>query len=77
MPVPARLVGMDFVAAANVFLPDRASMKRAAFSSGSIAVKDDARGRREAGPLCEGDEADLADQNLPDISQLQPLDTAS
>ena len=27
VPVPFQLVGMDFVAAANVFLPDRTSMK--------------------------------------------------
>ncbi len=27
VPVPAQLVGMDFVAAANVFLPDRTNMK--------------------------------------------------
>ena len=26
VPVPDQLVGMDFVAAANVFLPDRTSM---------------------------------------------------
>ena len=39
VPVPVQLVGMDFVAAANVFLPDRTNMKACLSSSGSIAVK--------------------------------------
>ncbi len=37
VPVPGTLVGMDFVAAANVFLPDRTNMK-ACLLIGSIAA---------------------------------------
>jgi len=73
VPVPDQLVGMDFVAAANVFLPDRTSMKACLLIGlyrGEKMMLNPVGG--EAGPLCEGDELILLSQNLPDLSRLQP-----
>jgi len=73
VPVPAQLVGMDFVAAANVFLPDRTNMKACLLIGlyrGEKMMLNPVDG--EAGPLCEGDELILLSQNLPDLSRLQP-----
>jgi Trk K+ transport system NAD-binding subunit len=73
VPVPAQLVGMDFVAAANVFLPDRTTMKACLLIGlyrGETMMLNPVGG--EAGPLCEGDELILLSQNLPDLSRLQP-----
>ena len=77
VPVPAHLVGMDFVAAATVFLPDRTSLKACLL----IGVY---RGETmmlnpvdvEAGPLRDGDELILLSQTLPDLSRLKPPDAA-
>jgi len=77
VPVPAQLVGKDFVAAANVFLPDRTSMKACLL----IGLY---RGEKmmlnpvdaEAGPLREGDELILLSQALPNLSRLQPGNAA-
>jgi Trk K+ transport system NAD-binding subunit len=72
VPVPAQLVGMDFVAAANVFLPDRTNMKACLLIGlyrGEKMMLNPVGG--EAGPLCEGDELILLSQNLPDLSRLQ------
>ncbi len=77
VPVPAQLVGMDFVAAANVFLPDRTNMKAClliGFYRGETMTLNPVGG--EAGPLCEGDELILLSQTLPDFSRLQPPDAA-
>ena len=71
VPVPVQLVGMDFVAAANVFLPDRTSMKACLLiglyrgDAMMLNPVDD-----EAGPLREGDELILLSQTLPDLSRL-------
>jgi voltage-gated potassium channel len=73
VPVPDQLVGMDFVAAANVFLPDRTSMKACLLIGlyrGEKMMLNPVGG--EAGALCEGDELILLSQNLPDLSRLQP-----
>ena len=77
VPVPAQLVGMDFVAAANVFLPDRTNLKACLL----IGLY---RGEKmmlnpvgsEAGPLREGDELILLSQTLPDFSRLHAPDAA-
>jgi hypothetical protein len=77
VPVPAQLVGKDFVAAANVFLPDRTSMKAClliGLNRGETMMLNPVGG--EAGPLREGDELILLSQTLPDLSWLQPADTA-
>jgi voltage-gated potassium channel len=75
VPVPAQLVGMDFVAAANVFLPDRTNMKACLLIGlyrGETMMLNPVGG--EAGPLREGDELILLSQTLPDLSRLQPPD---
>ena len=75
VPVPAQLVGMDFVAAANVFLPDRTSMKACLLIGlyrGETMMLNPVGG--ESGPLREGDELILLSQTLPDLSRLQPPD---
>ena len=77
VPVPAQLVGMDFVAAASVFLPDRTSMKACLLIGlyrGEAMMLNPVGG--EAGPLREGDELILLSQTLPDLSRLQPPDAA-
>ena len=76
VPVPAPLVGMDFIAAANVFLPDRTAMKACLLIGvyrGDAMMLNPVGG--EAGPLREGDELILLSQSLPDLSRLQHLDT--
>ncbi len=73
VPVPAQLVGMDFVAAASVFLPDRTNMKACLLIGlyrGEAMMLNPVGG--EAGPLREGDELILLSQTLPDLSRLQP-----
>jgi len=73
VPVPAPLVGMDFVEAANVFLPDRRNLKACLLIGlyrGQTMMLNPVGG--EAGPLCEGDELILLSQTLPDLSRLQP-----
>ena len=73
VPVPAQLVGMDFVAAANVFLPDRTNLKACLLIGlyrGETMMLNPVGG--EAGPLREGDELILLSQTLPDLSRLQP-----
>jgi len=73
VPVPAQLVGMEFVAAANVFLPDRTNMKAClliGFYRGETMMLNPVG--EEAGPLREGDELILLSQTLPDLSRLQP-----
>ena len=70
VPVPAQLVGMDFVAAANVFLPDRTNMKACLLIGlyrGETMMLNPVGG--EAGPLREGDELILLSQTLPDLSR--------
>jgi len=77
VPIPAQLVGMDFVAAANVFLPDRTIMKACLLIGlyrGATMMLNPVGG--EAGPLCEGDELILLSQTLPDLSRLQRPDAA-
>ena len=77
VPVPAQLVGMNFVAAANVFLPDRTSMKACLLIGlyrGETMMLNPVDG--EAGPLREGDELILLSQTLPDLSRLRPVDAA-
>jgi len=72
VPVPATLVGMDFVAAANVFLPDRTSMKAClliGIQRGDTMMLNPVGG--EAGPLLDGDQLILLSQNLPDLSRLE------
>jgi voltage-gated potassium channel len=78
VPVPAQLVGMDFVAAANVFLPDRTAMKACLLIGlyrGEAMMLNPVGG--EAGPLREGDELILLSQTLPDLSRLQTSGAAS
>jgi len=77
VPVPAQLVGMDFVAAANVFLPDRTAMKACLliglYRNETMMLNPvDA----EAGPLQEDDQLILLSQTLPDLSRLKPPDAA-
>ena len=77
VPVPAPLVGMDFVAAANVFLPDRTPLKACLLIGlyrGATMMLNPVGG--EAGPLREGDELIVLSQTLPDLSRLQPPDPA-
>ena len=72
VPVPSQLVGMDFVAAANVFLPDRTVMKACLLIGlyrGETMMLNPVGG--EAGPLREGDELILLSQTLPDLSRLR------
>jgi voltage-gated potassium channel len=72
VPVPAQLVGMDFVAAASVFLPDRTNLKAClliGLSRLDTMMLNPVGG--EAGPLREGDELILLSQTLPNLSQLQ------
>ena len=73
VPVPVQLVGMDFVAAATLFLPDRTAMKACLLIGlyrGDMMMLNPVGG--EAGPLREGDELILLSQTLPDLSRLQP-----
>jgi len=73
VPVPASLVGVDFVAAANVFLPDRTHLKACLLIGlyrGDTMMLNPVGG--EAGPLRDGDELILLSQTLPDLSRLQP-----
>jgi len=73
VPVPAPLVGVDFVAAANVFLPDRTHLKACLLIGlyrGDTMMLNPVGG--EAGPLRDGDELILLSQTLPDLSRLQP-----
>jgi voltage-gated potassium channel len=77
VPVPASIVGLDFVAAANVFLPDRTNMKACLLIGifrGDTMMLNPVGG--EAGPLREGDQLILLSQNLPDLSRLQTAGTA-
>ena len=77
VPVPDTLVGMDFVAAASVFLPDRTNMKACLLIGiyrGETMMLNPVGG--EAGPLCEGDELILLSQNLPDLSRMRAPATA-
>jgi voltage-gated potassium channel len=77
VPVPAQLVGMDFVAAAKVFLPDRTAMKACLLIGlyrGESMMLNPVGG--EAGPLREGDELIMLSQSLPDLSRLQPSGVA-
>ncbi len=77
VPVPAQFVGMDFVAAANVFLPDRTNLKACLLIGlyrGEAMMLNPVAG--EAGPLREGDELILLSQTLPDLSRLKPRDAA-
>jgi voltage-gated potassium channel len=77
VPVPASIVGLDFVAAANVFLPDRTNMKACLLIGifrGDTMMLNPVGG--EAGPLREGDQLILLSQNLPDLSRLQAVATA-
>jgi voltage-gated potassium channel len=77
VPVPAQLVGVDFVAAANVFLPDRTVLKACLLIGifrGETMMLNPVGG--EAGPLREGDELILLSQSLPDLSRLRPPDAA-
>ena len=72
VPVPASIVGLDFVAAANVFLPDRTNMKACLLIGifrGDTMMLNPVGG--EAGPLCQGDELILLSQTLPDLSRLR------
>ena len=73
VPVPAQLVGMDFVAAANLFLPDRTEMTACLliglYRNEKMMLNPVGE---EAGPLREGDELILLSQTLPDFSRLQP-----
>ena len=71
VPVPARLVGTDFVGAANVFLPERTSLKAClliGLCRGETMMLNPVDG--EAGPLQEGDQLILMSQTLPDLSRL-------
>jgi len=77
VPAPAQLLGMDFVAAANVFLPDRTNMKACLLIGlyrGDTMMLNPVGG--EAGPLCEGDQLILLSQNLPDLSRLKAVAAA-
>jgi voltage-gated potassium channel len=71
VPVPAQLVGMDFVKAASVFLPDRTNLKACLLIGlyrGETMMLNPVDG--EAGPLQEGDQLTLLSQTLPDLSRL-------
>jgi len=75
VPVPAQLVGIDFVAAASLLLPDRTEMKACLLIGlyrGEIMMLNPVG--REAGPLREGDELIVLSQTLPDFSRLEPPD---
>ena len=77
VPVPAHLVGMHFVAAANAFLPDRTDMKAClliGLHRGEKMMLNPVGG--EAGPLREGDELIFLSQTLPDLSRMQPVGAA-
>ena len=77
VPTPAQLIGMDFVAAANVFLTDRTSMKACLLIGiyrGDKMMLNPVGG--EAGPLREGDQLILLSQTPPDLSRLQTPDAA-
>ena len=77
VPAPAQLVGMDFVAAANVFLPDRTNMKACLLIGlyrAETMMLNPVGG--EAEPLREGDQLILLSQTLPDLSRLQHPDAA-
>jgi voltage-gated potassium channel len=70
-------LSMDFVAAANVFLPDRTNMKACLLIGlyrDETMMLNPVGG--EAGPLREGDQLILLSQTLPDLSRLQPPDAA-
>ena len=72
VPVPVQLVGMDFVAAASLFLPERTNMKACLliglYRNDKMMLNPVGS---EAGPLREGDELILLSQALPDFSRLQ------
>ncbi len=71
VPVPEQLLGQDFVAAANVFLQDRANAKASLLIGlyrGEKMMLNPVGG--EAGPLREGDELILLSPALPDLTQL-------
>jgi voltage-gated potassium channel len=73
VPVPRQLVGMDFVAAASLFLPDRTNLKACLLIGlyrGDIMMLNPVGD--EAGPLHEADQLILLSQSLPDLSRLQP-----
>ena len=77
VPMPAELVGKDFVTAAGVFLPDRTAMKACLLIGvyrGDAMMLNPVGG--EAGPLRAGDELILLCQALPDLSRLKPPDAA-
>jgi len=73
VPVPDQLIGLDFVAAANVFLPDRTNMKACLliglYRSDKMMLNPV---DGEAGPLQEGDQLILLSQTVPDLSRLRP-----
>ena len=72
VPVPAELVGRDFVEAASVFLRDRTNMKACLLIGvyrGETMMLNPVGG--EAGPLHEGDELILLSQSQPDLSRVQ------
>jgi voltage-gated potassium channel len=77
VPVPRQLVGMDFVAAASLFLPDRTNMKACLliglYRSETMMLNPVGEG---AGPLREGDQLILLSQTPPDLSRLKPPDAA-
>ena len=71
--VPPQFVGMDFVAAANVFLPDRTNLKAClliGLCRSDKMMLNPIDG--EAGPLQKGDQLILLSQTLPDLSRLHP-----
>lgn len=77
VPAPDQLIGLDFVAAANVFLPDRTNLKACLLIGlyrGETMMLNPVGG--EAGPLRQGDQLILLSQTLPDVSRLQPRDAA-
>jgi voltage-gated potassium channel len=72
VPIPSQLVGMDFVKAASVFLPERANLKACLLIGlyrGDTMMLNPVDG--EAGPLHEGDQLILLSQTVPDLSRLQ------
>jgi len=72
--VPPQFVGMDFVTAANVFLPDRTNLKAClliGLCRSDKMMLNPIDG--EAGPLQKGDQLILLSQTLPDLSRLSRL----
>ena len=71
--VPPQFVGIDFVTAANVFLPDRTNLKAClliGLCRSDKMMLNPIDG--EAGPLQKGDQLILLSQTLPDLSRLHP-----